>query len=257
MTGLRWTIADTWTLFRRSLTHTIRSPEILVGITISPVMFVLMFRYVFGGAIEVEGTTYVNFLMAGIFVQSIAFGALTTSISLGQDLEKGVVDRFFSLPMSRSAILTGRTLADILRNLFAIFVMVVVGVLVGYRPDGSPLDWAIALAIMMLFSFAISWVGALLALGVPNVEALQQISFIVILPLTFVSSAFVEPSTMPPVLQAFAENQPVTQVVDAVRALTLDMPVGNSITASIAWSVGILVVAMPFAAFMLRRTGSR
>jgi ABC transporter DrrB family efflux protein len=248
---------DTWVLFRRSLTHTIRSPEILVGITISPVMFVLLFRYVFGGAIEVEGTTYVNFLMAGIFVQTIAFGALTTAVSLAYDLDKGVVDRFFSMPMSRSAILTGRTIADLLRNFFTILVMVVVGVLVGYRPDGSLLDWAIAIALMLCFSFAISWVGAVMALAVPNVEALQQLSFVVILPLTFLSSAFVEPSTMPAALEWFAENQPVSQVVDAVRALTLDEPVGDSITLSIAWSVAIFAVSAPIAAWKLRRMSER
>ncbi len=251
------TFADTWLLFKRSITHTFRSPEILVGITISPVMFVLLFRYVFGGAIDVGGTTYVNFLMAGIFVQTIAFGALTTAISLASDMEKGIVERFFTLPMSRSAILTGRTIADLLRNLFTIFVMIVVGVLVGYRPDGSLADWAIALGLLLFFSFAISWVGALMALGIPNVEALQQISFIIILPLTFASSAFVQTSSMPAGLQAFADHQPVTQVVNAVRALTLEQPVGNSITASIAWCVGILIVALPLSAFVFKRVGSR
>lgn len=250
-------LRDTVVLFRRSLTHSVRSPEILIGITISPVMFVLMFRYVFGGAIDVEGTTYVNFLMAGIFVQTIAFGALTTAISLASDMEKGVVDRFFSLPMSRSAILTGRTLADLLRNVFTIFVMVLVGLLVGYRPDGSVADWLLALSLMLLFSFAISWVGALMALAVPNVEALQQISFILILPLTFMSSAFVQTKTMPSALRAFAENQPVTHVVDAVRALTLDKPVGNSVAVAVIWSIGILLVALPVSAAVFRRAGSR
>ncbi|MGB0872582.1 MAG: ABC transporter permease [Solirubrobacterales bacterium] len=251
------TFADTWLLFKRSITHTFRSPEILVGITISPVMFVLLFRYVFGGAIDVGGTTYVNFLMAGIFVQTIAFGALTTAISLASDMEKGIVERFFTLPMSRSAILTGRTIADLLRNLFTIFVMIVVGVLVGYRPDGSLADWALALGLLLFFSFAISWVGALMALGIPNVEALQQISFIIILPLTFASSAFVQTSSMPAGLQAFADHQPVTQVVNAVRALTLEQPVGNSVTASIAWCVGILIVALPLSAVVFKRVGSR
>ncbi|MFY9488828.1 MAG: ABC transporter permease [Solirubrobacterales bacterium] len=211
----------------------------------------------FGGAIDVGGTTYVNFLMAGIFIQAISFGALTTAISLASDLEQGVVDRFFSLPMSRSAILTGRTLADIIRNIFTVFVMAMVGLLVGYRPEGSVLDWAVALGVILLFSFSISWLGALMAMGVPNVEALQQISFIIILPLTFASSAFVQPETMPAALQAFAENQPVTQVVDAVRALTLDTPVGNSIRNSVLWSVGILAFALPFSSYAFKRFGSR
>ncbi len=250
-------VGDTWLLFRRSVTHTFRSPEILVGVTVSPIMFVLLFRYVFGGAIEISGTSYVNYLMAGIFVQTICFGALTTAISLAYDLEKGIVERFFTLPMSRPAIIIGRTIADALRALFTIFVMVCVGLLVGYRPSGTALDYLAAIGIMTFFGFAISWLGALLALYIPNVEALQQISFIVILPLTFLSSAFVEPSTMPAALQAFAEHQPVTQVVDAVRSLTTDLPAGNSITASIIWCIGILAVAVPATAAAFRRAGSR
>jgi ABC transporter DrrB family efflux protein len=250
-------ISDTVLLFRRSVTHTFRSPEILVGITISPVMFVLLFRYVFGGAIDVGGTSYVNYLMAGIFVQTITFGALTTAISLAIDMEKGIVERFFTLPMSRSAILTGRTLADALRAVFTIFIMVLVGVLVGYRPDGNVFDWILALSLMVLFGLAISWVGALMALFVPNAEGLQQLSFIIILPLTFASSAFVETSTMPSGLEAFADNQPVTQVVNAVRALTLDQPVGNAIAGTLAWSLGILIIAVPLTAIMFKRMGSR
>jgi ABC transporter DrrB family efflux protein len=248
---------DTLLLFRRSLTHTIRSPEILVGVTISPIMFVLLFRYVFGGAIDVAGTSYVNYLMAGIFVQSIAFGALTTAISLAYDFEKGIVERFFTLPMSRPAIIIGRTIADAIRSIFSVFVMVIVGYVVGYRPTGSALDWLAALGILVLFCFAISWLGALMALRIPNAEALQQISFVIILPLTFVSSAFVDPTTMPAGLQWFAENQPVTQVIDAVRSLTTDAPAGNSITLAIVWCVGILVVAVPLVARMFRRIGTR
>ncbi|MBJ7458362.1 MAG: ABC transporter permease [Thermoleophilaceae bacterium] len=248
---------DTMLLFRRSVTHTFRSPEILVGVTVSPIMFVLMFRYVFGGAIEVAGTSYVNYLMAGIFVQAIAFGALTTAISLAYDLSQGIVERFFTLPMSRPAIVIGRTFADCLRAVLTLFIMVVVGVIVGYRPEGTPTEYAAAVGILLLFSFAISWVGALMAIFVPNVEALQQLSFIIILPLTFVSSAFVEPSTMPAGLQEFAENQPVSQVVDAVRSLTTDLPADGSIAASVLWSLGILAVAVPMVGWAFRRVGSR
>lgn len=249
--------ADSWLLFRRSVTHTFRSPEILIGVTVSPIMFVLLFRYVFGGAIDIAGTSYVNFLMAGIFVQTIAFGALTTAISLAYDLEKGIVERFFTLPMSRPAVIIGRTFADALRALFTLFVMVVVGVIVGYRPDGQVVDWAAAIGILLMFSFAISWVGALMAILIPNVEALQQLSFIVILPLTFASSAFVEPSTMPAGLRAFAENQPVTHLVDATRSLTTGTPAGHSITWSIIWCAAILLVALPTTSWAFRRAGSR
>lgn len=250
-------IGDSWLLFKRSVTHTFRSPEILIGVTVSPIMFVLLFRYVFGGAIDVAGTSYVNFLMAGIFVQTIAFGGLTTAISLAYDLEKGIVERFFTLPMSRPSIIIGRTFADALRAIFTLFVMVVVGVLVGYRPTGGAVDWAAALGILVVFSFAISWIGALLAIFIPNVEALQQISFIIILPLTFASSAFVEPSTMPAGLRAFADNQPVTQVVDATRALTTDVPAGHSITAAIIWCAALLLLALPTTSWAFRRAGSR
>lgn len=250
-------IGDTMLLFRRSITHTFRSPEILVGVTVSPIMFVLIFRYVFGGAIEIAGTSYVNFLMAGIFVQSIAFGALTTAMSLAYDLEKGIVERFFTLPMSRPAIVIGRTIADALRAVFSIFIMVIIGYIVGYRPIGTPLDYACAVGILVLFSFAISWVGALMAIFIPNPEALQQLSFVIILPLTFISSAFVDPATMPAGLQEFAENQPVSQAVDAVRSLTTDLPADGSIQSSILWSLGILVVAVPMVGWAFRRVGSR
>lgn len=250
-------LTDTWLLFRRSLTHTFRSPEILVGITVSPIMFVLLFRYVFGGAISIPGFDYVDFLMPGIFVQTIAFGALTTAISLAYDMEKGIVERFFTLPMARSSIITGRTFADVLRTVFTIIVMVIVGVLVGYTPDGSASEWLLASAIMLLFCFSISWLGAIMALLIPNVEALQQISFIVILPLTFLSSAFVDPSTMPDGLRQFAEHQPVSVVVDAVRALTNGMDPGNSVKLSFIWCVGMLLVAMPIVSLLFRRMGSR
>jgi ABC transporter DrrB family efflux protein len=250
-------IGDTILLFKRSVTHTFRSPEILVGVTVSPIMFVLIFRYVFGGAIEVAGTDYVNFLMAGIFVQSIAFGALTTAMSLAYDLEKGIVERFFTLPMSRPAIVIGRTIADALRAIFSVFVMVIIGYIVGYRPVGGALDYLAALGVMVMFSFAISWVGALLAIFIPNPEALQQLSFVIILPLTFVSSAFVDPKTMPAGLQAFAENQPVSKCVDAVRSLTTDLPANGAILDSLLWSVGILIVAVPLVGWAFRRVGSR
>jgi ABC transporter DrrB family efflux protein len=220
-------------------------------------MFVLLFRYVFGGAINVGGTSYVNFLMAGIFVQTIAFGGLTTAISLGYDLEKGIVERFFTLPMARPSIIIGRTFADALRALFTLMVMVIVGLLVGYRPTGSIAEWSIALGILVVFSFAISWIGALLAIFVPNVEALQQIAFIVIMPLTFASSAFVEPSTMPAGLRAFAENQPLTHVVDATRALTSDQPAAHAILLALVWSMGILLLAVPTVGWAFRRMGSR
>jgi ABC transporter DrrB family efflux protein len=249
--------SDTNQLLRRSLRHTFRSPEIMVAVTLSPIMFVLVFRYVFGGAIAISDTSYVNFLMAGIFVQTIAFGALTTAVTLAFDFANGRVERFLTLPMSRPAIVIGRTIADALRAIFTLTVMVIVGYIVGYRPTGSPLDWAVAVGVLIAFSFAFSWVGALLAIFVPNPDAVQQISFLVVLPLTFVSSAFVDPKTMPAGLQAFAENQPVSKTVDAVRSLTTDLPANGSVTASLLWSLGILIVAVPAVGWAFRRVSSR
>lgn len=198
-------------LTKRSLTHTVRSPELLIFATIQPVMFVLLFRYVFGGAIAVRGTSYVNYLMAGIFVQSVSFGAMTTGVGLATDLTQGLVDRFRSLPMSRSAVLTGRTLGDLGRNMFTVLVMLGVGLLVGFRPHGSPLRWLGAAGLLLLISFSLSWISATIGLLVRNVEAVQSAGFVWLFPLTFASSAFVPTSSMPGVLRAFAEHQPITR----------------------------------------------
>ncbi len=192
---LKLTLADTLVLTKRSLTHTVRSPELLIFATIQPVMFVLLFRYVFGGAISVRGTSYVNYLMAGIFVQSVSFGAMTTGVGLATDLTQGLVDRFRSLPMSRSAVLTGRTLGDLGRNMFTVLVMLGVGLLVGFRPHGSPLRWLGAAGLLLLISFSLSWISATIGLLVRNVEAVQSAGFVWLFPLTFASSAFVPTSS--------------------------------------------------------------
>jgi ABC-2 type transport system permease protein/oleandomycin transport system permease protein len=152
-----WALADALVLAKRNLLQIPRIPELLVFATIQPIMFVLLFRYVFGGAIQISGTSYVNYLMAGIFVQTVAFGSVTTGIGLAEDLHRGIVDRFRSLPMSRSAVLTGRTLADLIRNMGVVAVMLAVGLLVGFRPQGSPLGWAAATGLLLLLSFSFSW----------------------------------------------------------------------------------------------------
>jgi len=243
-------------LTKRSLTHTVRSPELLIFATIQPVMFVLLFRYVFGGAIAVRGTSYVNYLMAGIFVQSVSFGAMTTGVGLATDLTQGLVDRFRSLPMSRSAVLTGRTLGDLGRNMFTVLVMLGVGLLVGFRPHGSPLRWLGAAGLLLLISFSLSWISATIGLLVRNVEAVQSAGFVWLFPLTFASSAFVPTSSMPGVLRAFAEHQPITQVVNAVRALVLDRPVGSAGWQAVVWCVGILAVFVPLSVRLYRRTSA-
>ena len=174
-------------------------------------MFVLLFRYVFGGAIAISGTTYVNFLMAGIFVQTVVFGSTTTGIGLATDLQRGLIDRFRSLPMAKSAVLTGRTISDLVRNTFVVMVMWTVGLLVSFQPQGNFLYLLAAVGLLLLTSFAFSWISATVGLSVNSVEAAQSAGFIWLFPLTFASSAFVPVQSMPPWLRAFAEHQPITK----------------------------------------------
>jgi ABC transporter DrrB family efflux protein len=254
---LYWAFADGLVLAKRNLVQIPRIPELLVFATIQPVMFVLLFRYVFGGAIDVGGTSYVNFLMAGIFVQTVAFGSMTTGIGLAEDLHKGLVDRFRSLPMARSAVLTGRTIADLVRNVFVVAVMLAVGLLVGFRPEAGVRDWVATIGLLLLLSFAFSWIGATIGLMVRSVEAVQSAGFIWLFPLTFASSAFVRTEDMPSWLQTFADHQPMTQVIDAVRGFLLDQPVGSHGWQALAWCSGILLIFVPLSVSLYRRTTAR
>lgn len=250
---LGWFIRDVLTLSGRHLRHIPRVPDLLVFATIQPVMFVVLFRYVFGGAIDVQGTTYVNFLMAGIFVMTVTFGSTTTGMGLAQDMQKGLVDRFRSLPMSRSALLVGRTIADAAMNSFIVVVMVIVGLLVGFRPEGGPGSWLAAGGLLLLVSFSFSWISAFLGLSVSSPEVMQSAGFIWLFPLTFASSAFVETQTMPGWLRAFADNQPLTHMIDATRALLLDQPLGDSVTWSVMWALAILIAFVPLSVARYRR----
>jgi ABC transporter DrrB family efflux protein len=254
---LYWALADGWVLAKRNLVQIPRIPELLVFATIQPVMFVLLFRYVFGGAIDVGGESYVNYLMAGIFVQTVAFGAVSTGIGLSDDLQKGLVDRFRSLPMAHSAVLTGRTIADLVRNFFVVLVMLLVGLLVGFRPEATVAGWAGAIGLLLLLSFSFSWIGATVALLMRSTEAVQSAGFIWLVPLTFASSAFVQTNNMPGALKAFANHQPMTQVIDAVRCFLLGQPVGSHGWQALAWCVGILVVFIPLSVSLYRRVASR
>jgi ABC transporter DrrB family efflux protein len=254
---LYWAFADGWVLAKRNLVQVPRIPELLVFATIQPVMFVLLFRYVFGGAIDVGGESYVNYLMAGIFVQTVSFGAVSTGIGLSEDLQKGLVDRFRSLPMARSAVLTGRTIADLVRNLFVVLVMLVVGIIVGFRPDAGVAGWAGAIGLLLVLSFSFSWIGATVALLLRSTEAVQSAGFIWLFPLVFASSAFVMTNNMPGVLKAFANHQPMTQVIDAVRGFLLGQPVGSHGWQALAWCVGILVIFIPLSVSLYRRVEAR
>ena len=250
---LYWTIADALVLAKRHLIQIPRIPEELIFATIQPIMFVLLFRYVFGGAIAVSGTSYVNYLMAGIFAQTVIFGATSTGIGLATDLQRGLVDRFRSLPMAKSAVLTGRTISDLVRNTFVVFVMWMVGLLVGFRPDGNVLSWVAAVGLLLLTSFAFSWISATIGLLVNSVEAAQSAGFIWLFPLTFASSAFVPTQSMPSWLQTFANHQPVTLIVNAVRGLLLNQPNASTIWQALAWCIGILVVFIPLAVWAYGR----
>ncbi len=212
-----------------------------------PILFVLLFVYVFGGAIHVPGVSYVNYLMPGIFVQTVAFGSVQTSIGLAEDLQKGIIERFRALPMARSAVLTGRTTADLLRNVLTVVIITVVGLIVGFRPTTGPLSYVAGLLIILLFAYAISWGFAVIGLSAPNSEVAQVISFPLLFPLTFASSAFVPVSSMPGWLQGFATYQPVSVTVSACRALMIGGPTAKWVVQSLLWSLGLLAVLVPLA----------
>ena len=257
---LAWAFLDAMVLAKRSLLQTLRVPQLIVFVTIQPIMFVLLFRYVFGGAIQVPGGQYVNYLMPGIFVQTVAFGGVTTGIGLAEDMQRGLIDRFRSLPMSSSAVLTGRTVADLGRNLFTVLVMLVVGFLVGFRPRGTVAEFLLAMLVLIGFSFAFSWISALIGISVRSTEAAQSGGFIWMFPLTFASSVFVPVASMPTWLRTFAEHNPVSVVANSLRGLFHVDPsltaadTGLALIQSAAWIAGILLVVIPFSVARYRRT---
>jgi ABC transporter DrrB family efflux protein len=247
-------IGDARALTWRNLLTYRRLPQLVVFSTIQPIMFVLVFRYVFGGAIQAPpGQSYVDFLMPGIFVQSVSFGAVGTGIGLAEDMGKGLIERFRSLPMAQSSVLVGRTTADLARNVFVVILMAVVGFLVGFRPGGEPAAFVAGMVVLLLFGYALSWVFVLVGLSTPNAETAQAAAFPTLFPLVFASSAFVPVESMPGWLQAFAANQPVSITVDAVRALMLGGPTTSSALRSVAWSLTILAVFVPLAVRRYRR----
>jgi ABC-2 type transport system permease protein/oleandomycin transport system permease protein len=249
----RWAIIDTLTITRRNLLVWIRVPAYIAFTVIQPVMFVLLFRYVFGGAIPVPGGNYVDFLMPGIIGQTAAFATFGTAIALAQELKKGVIDRLRSMPMARSAVLAGRLVADTGRMFITIIIIVGVGYLVGFRFQNG---WFLAVAMVVLatvFGLAICCVAAYTGLAIGDEESVQAFGMIWLFPLTFVSSAFVPVSTMPGWLQAFASNQPVTYVIDTMRAMALGGPIATNLYWSIGWLAGIFIVFAPLAVRAYRR----
>ena len=252
--GFAWAVRDTLAMAWRNLTVIRRLPQLLVFSIIQPVIFVFMFRYVFGGSIEIPGMSYVDYLMPGIFVQTIAFGAISTAVGLAEDKGKGLLDRLRSLPMARSAVLGGRVLADTTRNVFIILLMLAIGYLVGFRPHTNVVMVALGVAVLILFGLGLAWLFALIGLSVTNGEAAQAASFPLLAPLVFASSAFVQPDKMPGWLQPWARNQPVSATASAVRACMLGGPTATKVLIAIAWSVGIGVVLAPIAVRRYRST---
>lgn len=246
-------VRDTVAVAHRGLMAYLRVPQLLVFSTIQPVIFVLMFRYVFGGAIDTDPIPYVDYLMPGIFVQTVTFGAIATAIGLATDVKSGLMERFHALPMARSAVLTGRTSADLVRNVFVVALMMVVGFLVGWRIHTNVLAMFAAGLLVLLFGFSMSWVFATVGLGVKDPETAQAAAFPVLAPLVFASSAFVPTDTMPQWLQVFADHQPVSATANAARALTLGGPTATHVIEAIAWAVAILVVFVPLAVRLYRR----
>lgn len=266
--SLGWAVRDSLALAKRNLLHYTRVPQLLVFTFVQPIMFVLLFRYVFGGTIVVPGLDYVDYLMPGIFGQIVVFGATSTAIGLAEDMGSGIIERFRSLPMVRMAVLAGRTGADLVRNAGVIVVMMVVGLAVGFRPGGSIPAIVAACLLILAFAFALSWIMALVGLKVPNAEAAQAVAFPLLFPLTFASSAFVPVNSMPGWLQVFAAHQPVTVVVNAARGLMLGPDVARNleqagvfntsttgyVLQSLGWIVAILAVFVPLAVREFNRT---
>ncbi|MFI5263154.1 MAG: ABC transporter permease [Candidatus Kapaibacterium sp.] len=252
-----WIFRDTFVLIVRSLKHIFKNLDQLMSLVIQPIMFMLLFRYVFGGAINTGSTTYVNYLVAGILIQMAAFGAMTTSLNVAADLQRGIIDRLKSLPIASSAVMTGHVVADLVRNVLSSIVLIAVSLLVGFSPTASISDWLLLVGILLLFTLAFSWIAAIMGLLARTVEAVQWISFVFVFPLTFASSAFVPTKGMPDVLRVFAENQPVTHVIEAMRSLMVGTPMADHAILAVIWCSGITIVCIPIASRMFRNHQSK
>ena len=253
---LRWTLRDCLLVTGRNTRHFIRQPQLVLFSTIQPVMFILLFSYVFGGAVGdslPEGVSYVSFLLPGILIQSSAFRASQTAVGLAEDMKQGVVDRLRSMPMSRAAVLVGRTAADLVRTVFVVMLMIAVGYLIGFRFTEGVLAAVGAVAVVCLFSLALSWIFAFVGLVSDGAETAQSAGFVVIFPLAFASSAFVPVETMPSWLETFASVSPVTLAVDAARALSLGGDVSGPLLGFLAWVAAILAVFVPLCVWRFRR----
>lgn len=253
LTRFLWNFTDTVVVARRNLLYYMRLPQLLVFSSIQPIMFVLLFNYVFGGSIQTPNGNYTDYLLPGIMLQSVIFGSTATAVGLAEDLKKGMIDRFRSLPMARSAVLAGRTLADSIRNVFVVCLMIAVGYIIGFRFHDGVLSAIFAVAVIIAFGHAFSWISALIGIMTKDPETAQVAGFVWIFPLVFASSAFVPTATMPSGLRAFAENQPITQVVNTARALVLGQPVEDYLFKTVVWIIVLMVIFVPLAIRQYRR----
>jgi len=248
-------VSDARAMAGRNLITYRRVPQLLVFSTIQPVIFVLLFRYVFGGAVRLPGFPYpyVDYLMPGVFVQLTVFGAIAAAVGMATDLKSGLLERFRSLPMARSAVLAGRTIGDFARNVFVMVLVILVGFAVGFRVHTNPVLFLAGIGLVLLFAYSLSWVFALVGLAVGDPETAQAAAFPILAPLVFASSAFVSTETMPGWLRAFADHQPVSVTASAVRALLQGGPTTSYVLQSLAWIVAIVAVAAPLAVRRYRR----
>ena len=246
--------SNTLEIVKRNVKRNMRIPQLLVFSSIQPVIFLLLFNYVFGGAIGPEsGDKYINFLLPGILAQTALFGAIQTGVGLAEDLNKGVIDRLRSLPIARYAVLAGRTMADAIRNVFVVIIMLLVGFLLGFRFEQGVLSFVAALGLVILFAYAFSWISATIGLVLRDSETVQVAGFLWVFPLVFASSVFVPVHTMPDWLQVFAKNQPITQVVNAVRYLMFGLGDVSAVWNTLLWVAGLLAVFVPLAVWRYRK----
>lgn len=258
-------VSDGWTVARRNLIKMARNPEMVIWSTVSPIMFIVLFVYVFGSNIPTPGTTYEEFVMAGIFAQTVIFGSANTGVGLADDIQKGIIDRFRSLPMARSAVLIGRTTSDVVNNLLVMIMMVVVGLLVGWRTHESLLSVLAGILLLLAFSYVFSWISAAIGLSVGSVEAANSVGFIWMFPLTFISNIFIDITQLPAVFRVIAEWNPLSALVAATRELfgnphltrSTAWPMENPIPAALIWMVVILAIFMPLSIRQYKKAASQ
>lgn len=260
-------LRDSTVIAQRNVIRIRRVPDVMAFVLVQPLMFVLLFAYVFGGSISIEGGNYREFLIAGIFAQTVVFGATFTGAGLAEDLQKGLISRFRSLPMARSAVVAGRTASDVIYNALSLIVMSLAGLIVGWRIRGSVVDAVVAFALLLFFAYAFSWVMACIGLLVPTPEVVNNASFIVLFPMTFIANTFVPSESLPAGLRTFAEWNPISAITQATRELFGNIPRGaadpsswpmrNSIVYTLIWTVGLIAVFAPLATRLYQRSGGR